>query len=1150
MKQLSADINNRTGYKNYWGPLYGSSSSLAISTAAVKHKRTLLVICSDLAAVQRLEAELQIFLPSDIKLTIFPDWETLPYDKFSPHQDIVSERLLTLNLISQMKHGVIIVAATTLMQNLPPCNYINNNSFVIQTGQELDLTLFRNSLIEKGYYSVEQVMEHGEFAIRGSIIDLYPAGSEQPLRIDLFDNEIDSIHTFDPSNQKSTSELNKVTLIPARETPLTDEAVSNFALNWQEQFKNSSLDSPIYQSIINKLSFPGVEYYLPLFFNQTATLFDYIPDNSHIILPQDLSINIKNHWHEINQRYEQLAHDISSPILKPTELFLSPEQLFAKVKKHSQTIINPSEAKDKEKYTSSCFITEKIKNISLDYKLKKPANKLKKFLQDQKKPTLFCADSLGRRERIISLLGTIDVTPTIVDSYQQFAAKPRDICITVAPIEQSFSTPLFSLISEQELFGYHNISRNRDQSTTINQDPDSAIHNLAELSCGDPVVHIQYGVGRYLGLQTIDAGGISAEYLTIEYTDQTKLYVPISSLNLISRYLGSNQDTISFSKLGSDQWDKSKSKAIEKIRDTAADLLDIYAKREATKGYAFNSPDEAYIQFAEQFPFEPTPDQKIAIDQVINDMTSSKCMDRLVCGDVGFGKTEVAMRAAFVAAQSSKQVAILVPTTLLTKQHLANFQDRFAKTAINIASLSRFNTATEQKNTLKELAAGKIDIVIGTHKIIQSNIKFNNLGLVIIDEEHRFGVRQKEQLKALRNNIDILSLTATPIPRTLSMAFSGIRDLSIIATPPAKRLAIKTFIKEHNDALIREAIMREIMRGGQAYFIHNDIDTIEATCQQLKQLIPEAKIKFAHGQMREKELESIMSDFYHLRFNVLIATTIIESGIDIPTANTMIINNADRFGLAQLHQLRGRIGRSHHQAYAYLLLRSLNNITKDAKKRMEAIDSMGQLGVGFMLATQDLEIRGAGEILGDEQSGQIQTIGYNLYMEFLNKAVKNLKQGKLIDDDTVTTNTNTTEIELAIPCLLPDNYVANVNTRLILYKRISSAQTTQELRDIQIELIDRFGLMPQATKNLIAATELKLAVSAIGINKIKANRNQGYLEFNDKPKIDNNKLIRLIQAEPNIYQLTNSNRLQFKIHDNSDEGLINTINSLYNNITK
>lgn len=1156
--------HNQVGKPNsQWQGLHGGSVVLSIAELAKQQERVLVVIAKDAEMCVHLENELRFFLSNENNLAIltFPDWETLPYDHFSPHQDIISDRILTLYKLPSLKHGIVLIAANTLFQRLAPVDYIVANSFVLRLAEDLDVELLKTRLVKHGYYNVEKVMEHGEFAVRGSIIDIFPMGSNQPFRIDLFDKQIDSIRYFDPDTQRSLQKVSAINLLPAKEFPLDEDTIVYFRRVWRETFSGVTHSNPIYQNISNGESVGGIEYYLPLFFEKMADIFEYLPKSSICINFADFRDVGKEFWQEVNERYEQLRHDRERPLLPPAQLFLTGDEVLEKLQNFSvltivaENAVNPSReecvgtslkpvatlAQAHEPCEQACnnsknlsakiiFKVEKLPDISIDNKLTYPLAKIKDFLNAISARVLLCAESLGRREVLLDLLKTIDIRPSLFETWGEFLQSQDKMGITVAQIETGFilQEDRIVLITEGDLFGKKMIMQRRLRSPRERQDVAALVRDLNELQIGAPVVHLEYGIAKYLGLQILRVGEIDGEYLTLEYANQAKLYVPVASMHLISRYTGVDQENVAYSELGSKQWDKAKRKAIEKIRDVAAELLDLYAKREASKGYAFKVPALEYQKFAAAFPFEETPDQQKAIEEVLADMKNPRNMDRLICGDVGFGKTEVAMRAAFVAVFNQKQVSLLVPTTILAQQHYNNFRDRFAELPVNIALLSRFCTAREQKIVLDQLAEGKVDIVIGTHKLLQPGIKFKNLGLLVIDEEHRFGVRQKEQIKALRPNVDVLTLTATPIPRTLNMAFAGIRDFSIIASPPMKRLSIKTFLHDRDKSLIREAILREILRGGQVYFLHNNVTTIEKTAQELQELVPNIRPAVAHGQMLERQLEKIMSDFYHLRYNVLVCTTIIESGIDVPTANTIIIDRADRFGLAQLHQLRGRVGRSHHQAYAYLLVPSKKALTRDAARRLEVITAMEDLGAGFNLASHDLEIRGAGELLGEDQSGQIEGIGFSLYMEYLERAVKLLKQNPEIDLPSVLDTEKTiTEIDLKISALIPDTYLHDINMRLVFYKRIADAKTSEQLDALQTEMIDRFGLLPEPAKNLFAVTLLRLHAEKLGIRKIAAGVSGGSVEFAAKPKVNPAKIIELIQKYPTQYKLRGSNKIEF-----------------------
>ena len=964
-----------------WGRLYGSAIGLALHQLGMAQRRLLLVVTRNTSAAQQLHEQLAFYgADTELPLLHFPDWETLPYDVFSPYQDITSERLECLYRLPSLRSGILVVPVQTLMSRLAPRTFVEQRSLLIETGQRLGFDAFRLRLAQNGYNAVSAVMEHGEFAVRGSLIDLFPMGSACPYRIELFDDEVESIRSFDPETQRTLQVEQKLSLLPAREFPLDEAGIRTFRQAYRATFEGDPQSSTVYRDVSDGLAPPGIEYYLPLFFEQTSTLFDYLPDDSLVITDSECLESAAHYHDEIHQRYEQMRHDVTRPILAPQRVFLSPEEIRQAVDARPRIDWQQFEHEDA---TAFNFATASPPSLVFDARAVEPMGKLTAFLREFDGRVLFAAESTGRREALLEMLREHQLMPRAFPSWSAFLATEARLGITVAPLEQGLllTQPRLAVIGESQLFGQQVLQRRRRKSAQ--RDTESIVRNLAELTIGAPVVHEEYGVGRYRGLQILEAGGLTGEFLTLEYADQDKLYVPVSSLHLISRYTGVSPDTAPLHKLGSGQWERARRKAREQVRDVAAELLEIYAKREARKGFAYPFDDVQYRAFAAQFPFEETEDQQAAIERILANMRAPQPMDHLVCGDVGFGKTEVAMRAAFVAVMAGKQVAVLTPTTLLTQQHLQTFRDRFADWPVRIESLSRFLSKKQQDAIIASLADGKVDIIIGTHKLLQQGIRYKSLGLVIIDEEHRFGVRQKERFKSLRAEVDVLTLTATPIPRTLNMAMSGLRDLSIIATPPARRLAIKTFVSQWNDQLIVEACTRELKRGGQVFFVHNDVETIEKQVKKLQDLLPEARIGFAHGQMRERELEMVMTDFYHQRFNILVCTTIIETGIDIPNANTILINRADRFGLAQLYQLRGRVGRSHHRAYAYLVIPPLTAITDDARKRLEAIESIETLGAGFTLATHDLEIRGAGELLGDEQSGQIQEIGFTLYLSLI-----------------------------------------------------------------------------------------------------------------------------------------------------------------------
>jgi len=1107
-----------------WGQLYGAAAPLALSEGARQHAGPILVIASTAQEADRLEAELRFF--SELPIVHFPDWETLPYDVFSPHQDIVSQRLETLKRLGELQQGIVVIAASSLFQRLAPRKYVAAGTLMLNAGQKLDLIEFRRGLEAAGYQCVSQVMEHGEFAVRGSLIDIYPTGSDDPYRVDLFDQEVDSIRSFDTTSQRSTGKLDGIRLLPAREFPLTESGIKDFRRRYRARFEGDPTKSQIYRQVSDGIAPGGIEYYLPLFFEQTETLFDYLPASTLVAHMDGFESTADSIWLEIEERFEQCRHDVERPILAPRDVFLPPEELHHALQDYGRINVCAFEL-EPESQTGRFvnFETQAPPRLLIDGRAEDPAANLLAFTQQFEGRTLLVAESTGRRENLLDILRTRDVRAPVVATWQEFAAGSLPLAITVADIEHGLQLNSVALVAEQQLFGDR--AKQRSRRRRAERDPENIIRELSDLSTGSPVVHEDYGVGRYLGLQTLEVGGMANEFLTLEYAGGDKLYVPVHSLQLISRYTGTSPEHAPLHRLGSDQWAKAKKKAAAKIRDVAAELLDIYARRAARTGHSFRIDERDYRAFCAGFPFDETEDQEQAIDQVLEDMTSLPAMDRLVCGDVGFGKTEVALRAAFIAVQDGKQVALLVPTTLLAQQHHQTFSDRFADWPVRVEVLSRFRSPRQTAEILESLQAGTTDIVIGTHKLLQHTVRFKNLGLVIVDEEHRFGVRHKEKLKSLRAEVDWLTLTATPIPRTLNMALGGLRDMSLITTPPAERLAIKTFVSEWNSTMIREACLREIKRGGQIYFVHNKVQTIEKAAEDLAKLVPEAQLAIGHGQMRERDLEQVMLDFYHRRFNVLVCTTIIESGIDVPTANTIVIDRADKFGLAQLHQLRGRVGRSHHRAYAYLITPPPAALTADAVKRLEAIESLEELGAGFILATHDLEIRGAGELLGDEQSGQIQEIGFALYTEFLERAVGALRAGEELD--LTAPLDHGPEIDLRIPALIPDDYIPDVHLRLILYKRIASAIDDEALRELQVEMIDRFGLLPEPAKLLFRVTAIKLRASPLGVEKIEANASGGSIVFNRKPNVDPVTLIELLQAEPDTFKFDGKSKLRFSL---------------------
>ena len=1122
---INSAFADRSGQVSSIGRLVGASASLSAAELARTFQNPMLVLANDPRHADQLEAEIRYFAGTDLPVSHFVEWETLPYDSFSPHQDIISQRLSVIATLPQMKNGIVIVSLPALLQRLPPVDYVAARTLVLQTKQTLDRQDFIDDLTAAGYLRIPQVEEHGEFAVRGSLIDVFPMGSAKPVRIDFFDDEIETLRFFDAETQLSGESADTIQILPAREVPLDQVNIKRFLQRYRERFEGQPSRSRVYSDVANGIAHGGIEYYLPMFFEETASFLDYLPADTVIFAPQDYSGVLEQAWQEIGERYELCSLDPERPILQPQESFLSPDDVRQKMS--SARCIQYS-AQTLEESAGNINLSTRIPPaIRVEARYEDAAASLIKFLNSFDGRILFTADSPGRRESVYDLLAGRGIDVSRVDSWGAFLDSSIQAGIAVAPIDDGVLLPesRVAIISEHQLFGAKPRQRSRRRRTE--RDPETIIRQLNDLQPGSPVVHAEYGVGRYLGLTTLVAGGTSGEFLHLEYADSDKLYVPVHALDLISRYTGASPENAPLHRLGSDQWAKAKRRAINKIRDVAAELLDVYARRAARPGHSFHWQENDYRAFESGFPFEETDDQSRTIDEVLEDLASNSPMDRVVCGDVGFGKTEVALRAAFAAVHGGKQVAILVPTTLLAQQHGQTFQDRFADWPVRVEVLSRFRSANEAKEIVAGLRSGTVDIVIGTHRLLQHTRDFKDVGLVIVDEEHRFGVRHKEAIKTLRSEVDVLTLTATPIPRTLNMALGGLRDMSLIATPPAERLSVRTFVSEWNNVVIREACLREVKRGGQVYFIHNRVDDILRVEEQLNKLVPEASIRVGHGQMPERKLEQVMLDFYHRRFNVLLCTTIVESGLDVPTANTIIINRADRFGLATLHQLRGRVGRSHHRAYAYLLAPPRAAMTADAIKRLEAIDSLEDLGSGFTLATHDLEIRGAGELLGDTQSGQIQEIGFSLYTELLGRAVDALRDGKEPDLDKPLNSG--VEINLHVPAFLPEDYVPDVHLRLILYKRISGVASRDELRDMQVELIDRFGLLPEAAKNLMRIAAIKRDAAALAIEKIDASDTGGYLDFGSQTSMNPLTLVQMVQNESQIYRLRGAHRLQFRM---------------------
>ena len=1100
-----------------WPSANTSARALALAAAAAQDSRPWVVIVPDARSLEQLQRALQFFADGKLPVLQLPDPEVLPYEQFSPLPDLISERLATLARLPQLQRGLLLISAETLLQRLPPTDYIDARAFDLAAGQTFSMRRVSEQLARAGYQLVGQVSAPGEFALRGSLFDVFPMGYAQPLRIDLFDEVIDSIRHFDPDTQRSLDKLERLRLLPAREVPLDEEACKEFRRRYRTRFEGDPTRSAIYRGLRQNSAPAGIEFYLPLFFERTATLFDYLPGEPVFVTDATLAMRLTQLWQEIAARHEDLRHDIEHPVLEPRELFQSPDEMLQHIAGRQQVIwTDPAD--------SPVLLAQPAPSMTLDARDPAPLAPLARYVQGYAGRVLLAADSPGRREVLQDLLRAADLPHRQVSGWTDFLAAEAKLCLTVAPdvAGLSLQQPAVTLLADGELFGRHAQQERRRRRTQL--DPAAILRDLQDLAAGAPVVHAEYGVGRYVGLQPMQVAGEDGEFLIIEYAGGDRIYVPVASLQLVSRYTGAAAEAAPLHKLGTDQWARAKRRASEQVRDVAAELLDLYARRQARKGSALTADDADYRAFAAAFPFEETADQREAIASVLRDMASDRPMDRVVCGDVGFGKTEVAMRAAFVAVQAGHQVAVLVPTTLLAEQHAANFRDRFADLPVRIESLSRFRSAAASKDILSQLVEGKIDILVATHRLLHADARFRNLGLIIVDEEHRFGVRDKERLKALRAEVHVLTLTATPIPRTLNMALGGLRELSLITTPPAGRVAIRTTVTEWHAPAIREAVLRELRRGGQIYFVHNEIQSIEKIAEDLRRIVPEAQIRIGHGQMRERDLEQLMVDFYHRRFDVLLCTTIIESGIDVPTANTILINQADRLGLAQLHQLRGRVGRSHHRAFAYLLVASRKALTQDAQRRLEAIESLEELGAGFVLATHDLEIRGAGEFLGEAQSGELTEVGLSLYLDMLEGAVRALKAGG--DASQPPPLAAHAEVNLHLPCLLPADYVGDVQMRLGLYKRIATAQDAQALDDLQSELGDRFGALPPAAAQLFQNARLTLRCRELGIRRLDVSTQSSYLVFEENNRIEPAAVIKLIQREPRVYRLEGSLKMR------------------------
>nr|WP_278357131.1 transcription-repair coupling factor [Acinetobacter lwoffii] len=1135
----------KAGEKRWLGNLQGSSTALLLKEIVQQQSRLFIVIARNNQHLGQLESELEFY---GIKPTIFPDWEILPYDRLSPHQDIVSERLAILS--NMPKTGVLLLSASTLAQRVAPTSWILGEHFDIHVGQKFDLEQQKKKLIQAGYHLVDTVYDPGEFAVRGSIMDIYASGQEAPIRIDLFDDEIESLKFFDSETQRTTQSLQQFTVLPAQEFPLK-EGRATFRDRYAEFFPTANpKKNPIYQDVMDGIVSPGIEFYLPLFFSAEAmqgqsSLISYLPKNGIVITDKALEESLSQFWQDVVRRYEDRRHNVDQPIMPPESLFFQTNQVLEQLNQFARIIAAQTSFDQKAGVLN--LDTQLPPRLPVDPKREKPFHEVKKYIDQANHPVLLVAESAGRRESLKDALRpSLGDIPT-VENFDSFIQSLYAIAITNAPLERGLVlTDRVSVISENQLYEHRVVQRRRKRQQEVSEE--FLIRSLTELTMGAPVVHIDYGVGRYAGLVTLSIDDQDHEFLQLDYADAAKVYVPVTNLHLISRYSGGDPDLAPLHKLGTDAWNKAKRKALEQIHDVAAELLHIQARRASKPGISFEVDQSLYMQFASGFAYEETLDQANAIEATLHDMQQAKPMDRLVCGDVGFGKTEVAMRAAFVAVQNNRQVAILVPTTLLAQQHYDSFKDRFADWPVRIEVLSRFGSSKAHTKTIDDLIEGKVDIVIGTHKILQENVQFKNLGLMIVDEEHRFGVRDKERIKAMRADVDMLTLTATPIPRTLNMAFSGMRDLSIIATPPARRLAVKTFVQEHTDDTIKEAILRELLRGGQVYFLHNEVDTIDRAAEHIRKLVPEARVIVAHGQMRERELEQVMQQFYHKEYNVLVCSTIIETGIDVPNANTILIERADKLGLAQLHQLRGRVGRSHHQAYAYLMVPSLKALKGDAEKRLDAIQRASTLGAGFMLATEDLEIRGAGELLGEQQSGSMQAIGYSLYMEMLEKATKAIQKGKTPNFDAPLSLT--AEITLHMPALIPDEYLGDVHQRLLFYKRISNTDTQEKLDNIRMELIDRFGIPPQPVKQLFAVHQIRLKAEQLGITKIDISSQGGHIEFAPDTPVQAMTIIQMMQKHPTYFRMDGGQRLKVMVMLEDYQKRIQFIQDLLDSLLK
>ena len=1108
----------------HWPALHAGARALALAEAVIADTRPWVCMAADMRELERLAIELRFFGGPELKILTLPDWEILPYDQFSPHPDIVSERLATLARLPEFRRGILLLTADSLLTRLPPVNYVSARSFALERGAALAIEPLRHRLVAAGYASVSQVSGPGEFALRGSLFDVWPMGIELPVRIDLLDDRIDSLRRFDPDTQRSLAAIDALRLLPARELPLDAESVREFRRRFRLRFSGDVARLSVYRGVSEGLAPPGIEFYLPLFFASTASLMDYLPADLVFATDPGLEAALSAAWQAVGARYEQYRHDIERPLLAPAEIFVSADELESQLAQHPRVYLERFGPDGAEPATGGAPASLLPRNFQLDARATEPLAPLLEFLEAYPGRVLLAADSPGRRAVISQMLAAHGRTPRQVGDWPQFVNGDAQLAVMVAPEVRSLCLrePALMLLAETELFGTRARQERRRRRTAA--DPAAILRNLQSLEPGAPVVHATYGVGRYRGLEVMQIGGDVGEFLVLEYRDADRVYVPVHALHLVNRYAGGSPESAPLHKLGTEQWARAARRAAAAVRDVAAELLDLHARRTARQAASLRADELEYQTFANAFPFEETADQAEAIARVLEDLAKPTPMDRIVCGDVGFGKTEVAMRAAFVAVQAGRQVVVLVPTTLLAEQHAQSFRDRFADWPVRVEALSRFRSRTVADSVLAGFENGQVDILIATHKLLHADARANKLGLLIVDEEHRFGVRDKERLKALRAEVHVLTLTATPIPRTLNMALGGLRELSLISTPPAARLAIKTFVCEWHGPMLRDAALRELRRGGQIYLVHNEVQHIEKVAADFARLVPEAQVRFGHGQMRERELEQLMVDFYHRRFNVLVCTTIIESGIDVPTANTILINRADRLGLAQLHQLRGRVGRSHHRAYAYLIVPSRRALAGDAAKRLEAIEAMEDLGAGFLLATHDLEIRGAGEFLGEKQTGELTEVGLTMYLDMLEQAVAAFRAGR--EPPLERPLAAVSEVELHVPALLPEDFVPDVHLRLALYQRIA-ASSGLELQDMNGELVDRFGPLPPPAANLLQLASLRLRARELGVRRLDLGPQGGSVLFEAENKVDAASVIRLIQRPAHDYRMEGPLKLRF-----------------------